>query len=190
MTDEPSTERSSRRSRPDHLIMMAAALAYGGIAVMSIALFLTVPRIIPTIGTGMVLVAAVPYALGVRGRIRETASIQAETLETLRESHEAFLAAQDTQLEQLKEITAQIQATTRVFRLERIEEKVYAEILGVDPDDVLVMEWPKDGLRDSVIVYFTEGPAVTYPLTIDQMNQAAETINQRMDQHDQGESQP
>lgn len=196
MTDDlnETAPKRSKRGPGGPWIVTAAVLAFSGIAIMFIGLILTAPRFVNLIGLGVFAVSAVPYLVAMRLQLLEAAAfreeIRREALDSLHESQVAFLAAQDKQLQQMQEITAKILATTRVYRLERIEEEVHAEILGVDPDDVLAMEWPKDGLRDSVIVYFTEGPAVTYPLTIDQMNQAAETINQRMDQHDRGDSQP
>jgi hypothetical protein len=185
MTDETGTKRSNKR-RPWRWI--AVTLACCGFTMMLAGLLLPATRILPLIGFGVVLVSVLPYVFDIRIRFQEADEFRVErhreALESMRESHEAFLATQEEQLRRLKEITAKIEVTTRVFRLERIEEEVYAEILGVDADDVLAMEWPKDGLRDTVIVYFAEGPAVVYPLTIDQMNQAAETINQRMSENE------
>lgn len=196
MTDEPGPDenagRAPKRPRRIRWITVAAVLAYSGLAIGFASVFLPATDTIFLIGMGMFVAAAGPYVMALRETLNRITDRdpRVDAIESLHKSQEVFLAAQEEQLNRLREIAAKIEATTRVFQLEMVEEEVYAGILGVDADDVAFMEWPKDGLRDSVIVYFVEGPAVTYPLTIDQMNQAAETINARMEQHDREDETP
>lgn len=175
------SDRARKEFRAGPWLAAAVVLASAGITAMIVALFL--PETSPMSGVGVLLIlaAAGPYGWALRIRVRHTLEASQSRLE---QSLLDAQAAQNEQLARLNELTRQLKAHTRAFKLEQVEEEVYSEILGIDADDVAFMEWPEDGLRDSVHVYFLEGPSVTYSLTLDQMNQAAETINQRMGEHD------
>lgn len=187
----PDTARRPRAFRSGPWLAAAAALAFGGIALMLATAFLPIPHSTFVVGVLLFVAAAGPYGWAICRSLTITLEVGAERMldadananarET--ESLKAYSA-------RLDELTRQIKAHTRAFKLEHVEEEVYSEILGINADDVAFMEWPEDGLRDSVHVYFVDRPSTTYPLTLDQMNQAAETINDRMDEHDREDGKP
>lgn len=176
--DDDDTVPVLKEFRAGPWLAAAVVLASAGITAMIIALFLPETSAMPGVGVLLFLAATGSYGWALRIRVRHTLEASQSRLE---QSLLDAQASQNEQLARLNELTRQLKAHTQAFKLERVEEEVYSEILGVDADDVAFMEWPEDGLRDSVVVYFSEGTSATYSLTIDQMNQAAETINQRMD---------
>ena len=155
----------------------AAILAYGGLALMLVVLLSPIPDAVIAVSSMMIFAAAIPYTLALGHRFGELVQASQDAVELMKqeanESHKEQLA-------RLQELNQQVEATSRAIRLPIIEAEVYAEILGIEPDQVVLMEWPEDGLRDTVGVYLVDGSMQTHQLTIDQMNRAADTINQRL----------
>jgi hypothetical protein len=178
---ERNDDRAKVRSRP--WIAASAILASCGITAMVAALFLPDTRSLPFLGLMLFVTAAGLYTWTLLRRLRR--ALDQPDLDIPK----SMLDAQAESMSRLEELTRRIEAKTRALKLERVEEESYAHILGLDPDEIAFMEWPDDGLRDVVVVYFIGQPPIAYRLTIDQMNEVAETINQRMDGHDREDGQ-
>ena len=163
---------------------VAFLLSYGGILVMAVPLFAPAPRFLPLLGILLVATAVVPYVLALRRRLQVHAQRDDTVMQSFLDTQQALNTAHEAQMAQLRELGDQIEATSRAIRLPIVEAEVYAEILGLDPDQVAFMVWPDDGLRDSVTVHLVEGQRQGHRLTLDQMNLAAETINQRLTEPD------
>lgn len=189
MTEKNITPR--RWPTPGQWITTAAVLGYGGAAVMLTAAFTSAPRFLAVIGIAMFGLAVPPYLFALYGKLHQPIThIDRRHQELMDSLQAAQQSLNDTHREQMARMDAihdQIKATTRKLHLSAVEEAVYAEILGIAPETITFMVWPEDGLRDSVIVYRTEGRSTAHPLTIDQMNQAAEAINERMAAYDREE---
>jgi hypothetical protein len=173
------TDKSASAKRPSARFwsVAAAILAYGGLALMLVVLLTPTPDAVIAVSSMMIFAAVVPYTLALSGRFGELTQSRQDSLESLRMD---MVASHEAQMAQIHEMTERIKATSQAIRLPLIEAEVYAEILGLEPDQVVLMEWPDDGLRDTVGVYLVDGTIQTHQLTIDQMNQAADTINERL----------
>lgn len=187
--DENSAVRARKVFRSGRWIAAAAVLAYGGTTVMLATVLLTLPSFTYLIGTLLFLSAAGPYGWAIRGRLHNLSISQSRATQSLLDTHQAILDTQSEQLASIKDLTRRIEETTKALKLEQVEEESYAHILDLDPDEIAFMEWPEDGLRDVVIVYFIGSGPIAYRLTIDQMNEVAEEINRRMDE-DRNEEHP
>lgn len=183
---EGNDDRVERDLRSRPWIAVSALLAACGITSMVAALFLPDARALPLLGLMLFVIAAGLYTWTLLRRLRRALEVPEPDLGIPK----SMLDAQADALSRLEELTRRIEAKTRALKLERIEEESYAHILGLDPDEIAFIEWPDDGLRDVVVVYFIGQPPIAYRLTIDQMNEVAETINQRMDGHDREDGQP
>jgi hypothetical protein len=157
--------------------VVARVLAYGGLALMVVALVSPIPDAAIAFSCLMIFAAAAPFSWSLGSRFSEQLRASEDALELMRKQADEF---HNEQLARIHEMHERIAATTQAIRLPLIEAEVYAEILGIEPDQVVLMEWPDDGLRDTVGVYLVDGSMQTHQLTIDQMNQAADTINERL----------
>lgn len=180
----PSVPSGSAPGR--HWIRLAAGMAGVGVALVIAPLFLPIPVWVGTAGVALFAVAGAPYVLAVRASQQETARLRTEqherTLRAIIDSHHRVLASQKEQMAQLDQIHERIMAATRRIRLPHVEQEVYIEILGLDPKQVVVLEWPEDGLRDRVGVYLKDGSMQVHQFTLEQMNEAAAAINERLDE--------